>query len=183
MNRKILNVLLLVGIVAGFSACKEDEDGAPGKFTFHGETHDLSKAFAANWDTWQNGDDTYYTWEISLTSSGVDYDETEKEFTGEGDVVSLSIQAINDDGFLPVGTYDPIGTVSTVVEKGWCWSDFRLIGYDFDEEDGVVDVGAQTVNATISKSGDVYTINFTIAPDTGETITGSYSGSVREVEY
>jgi len=173
MKRKIFSLMLLVALVVGFSACKDDDDTPPGKFTHDGKTYDLARAFATLWDSWTSGDDTYYAWDLYLTSSGINYDETEEEFTGEGEAVLLTIYALNDDSFVPVGTYNSADDE--------CWSDGVYVDFNVETGDGDEFEDFDSVTVTITKSGDTFTIEYTIEFTDGDTVTGSYKGSIKEI--
>lgn len=156
----------------GFSSCNDDEDGPPGKFTFNGKTYQITKVYAESDGSEPVGDDVYYYWTVYLVSSGISYNTTEEEWSGTGDAVLLYFWALNDDSLLPPGTY-------TDDDDGYC--DGVYIGYNVVEEVGDYYGDFDSVSFTISKSGNTYTINFTIETDDGEVITGSFTGSVSDI--
>jgi len=172
MKRKSISLMLLVAVVVGFSACKDDEE-APGKFTLGSKTYELGKAVTLFLEAYGSPGNMYYVWRIALASPGVNFDEDDKVFTGAGEVVLLTIYPKNDDSFLPEGTYDG--------EDQETWCDYVVTGYDFANIEGDTYYDFEEVTVTISKSGDTYTIAFTIVTVDGETITGSYTGAVQNV--
>jgi len=166
----ILNFTVFAALLVCFSSCDGDDEGPSGSFTFDDESYKLSRGYVRLDDTDVSGDNTYYYWTAVLTSKGIQYDEV---FTGKGDAVILNIVALNDDGVLPSGTYT---STNETADSNGVYIDFNVI-----TEVGEVHTDVTDVSITITKSGSTHKISFTIELNSGETVTGSFSGKVTEI--
>lgn len=159
----------------GLSSCSDDDNNEPaGKFTLDGTSHNLSKAYGGINFIDEVGDDTYYDWSIILVSSGISYDNDEEGFVGTGEAVILWISVLNDDTFIPPGNYKYSD------DTGDC--DGIYVDFNVETLDGEAYEDADDASITISKSGNTYTINFTITLEDETVVTGSYKGSITELE-
>lgn len=173
MRKVIFNLLLLGAMAALFGSCKDDEKPVGGSFTYNGEKVTLKKGFYADWGSDQIGDDFYYYWTLTLTTQDLAFDEEEEEMTGEGDLIYLGLYGFNiGESELPVGTFE------YDANEGENELDYALIllGYGGSQFEYTDDVKAGVV--TISKSGDSYTITFTLTLETDEVVSGKYQGKL-----
>ena len=174
MKKLIISCSAFIALVVVFSSCSDDEKDPAGQFTYDGESHNLTKGFGEVDDVTQIGDDIYYDWNILLSSNGISYNEDEDDYVGTGDAVTLWISVLNDDTFLPSGTYEYDEDTG---DSYGIYIDFNVeIGAGESYED------VDDTSITISKSGDTYTINFTITLGDGSEVTGSYNGSITRVD-
>ncbi len=81
---------------------------------------------------------------------------------------------MNDDSFIPEGSYS---LDDETADSYGIYTDYDTVtGLGTTYED-IADV-----SITISKSGNTFTINFTITLDDATVITGSYKGSITEID-
>lgn len=173
MKKDLLFIGYIIIFFIGFSSCHNDDDVPPGSFTSDGKTFSISKGYTILERTKDVGVDTYYYWSVYLTSAGIQFSPTDKNWKGEGEAVLLFFTVLNDDGLLPPGIYN------TENGDGDCavYTNFNIetgAGQKFED--------MEATSFEVVKSGTSYTITFTITLQ-GKVINGSYKGSIEKVAY
>jgi hypothetical protein len=149
-----------------FSSCDDDENYA-GRFSLNEKSYQLTNGFAELNGIYGAGGKNYYYWIITLTSKGINIDNN-KDFEGTGDAVVLEIAAINDDRFVPEGTYN--------FSDETAYSYGVYLDYNTKTGTGTSYISITDALITIEDSGDGVKINFSITLINGSTVTGSYKG-------
>ena len=164
--------IAFMALAVALTSCGDDEKKVQSKFTFKGKDYELTRGFAEFDGIYTAGADKYYYWILVLTSSGITVDDDE-EFQGTGDAVIIEIRAKNDDSFVPAGSYE--------------FDDDLAYGYgvyvNFNPATGAGSgyTDIEDISITVSKSGNTYTINFTITLGDGSVVTGTYKGDLVEI--
>ena len=175
------SIIALFALLPFFlSACSDDDDNGNGinnHFTYDGDTYSLHEGMKMYWGSgWGNG----YNWDIYLYSEGIEFDETEMDFTGSGHGIFLEIFSPIEEG-VEDGTY----TFDTNDEENsfsfGTWSSI-IIDYDGEEDSGTeLDIIGGTVE--ISKSGNTYDISFDMTVEDDKTVTGNFSGPLPAIDF
>lgn len=153
------------------TSCKKDDDPTNNKFSYDGSTYTLEKGFLN--DLGSNATGTQ-TWQVFLTSSGVDI--VNFSYKGSGEVVYLDLNNISTDSLVS-GTYN--------------WSDTRknfsmvpdteiFVDFGFGTSEGTK-VLATGGSADVTVNGDEVTIDFTLTLENGKTVTGDFSGLLQDL--
>ena len=85
MKNQVLFFLAIFGLFM-YTGCKKDDNNTSVKneFVLNGSTYDLSKGFITDYGANGNGS---YDFDITLTSSGVNYSDAQEAFSGTGDFI------------------------------------------------------------------------------------------------
>jgi hypothetical protein len=164
-----LTKLLIVLVALQFACSKDDEPVITngGTFTLDGTSYVLSQGFLVD----EGGQ-----YAIILTSSGISLESSNgDDFIGTGDFVFLGVIASSTTSFEP-GTFNwsDTGGPNTI--------EFAEVGVNLDvsgDVEGALEGTGGT--ASVAKSGDIYTISFSIITDSN-TATGSYIGPLTDVQ-
>ena len=156
-----------------FVGCGDDDmDGPRNSFTLDGETYELTKGFLEDFGTNGNGS---FDFDVTLTSATINYSEVQGSFNGVGDFVYLDFNTSSEDGLIS-GTYNfssdrnAFTFVAGVVGTGYDLS--TASGEDFTILGGT---------AEVSIDGTTTTIDFDITTSSNLTVTGSWTGMLREI--
>ncbi|MEQ8425046.1 MAG: hypothetical protein RIA63_10075 [Cyclobacteriaceae bacterium] len=163
---KTLGKLLIILVALQFACSKDDEVENGGTFTLGGTTYILSKGFLVD-EGGQYG--------IILTSSGISLaSSTGDDFTGTGDYVVLYVITSSATSFVP-GTflYSDSGGPNTI--------EYAEVGVNLDVSANVEGIEATAGTATVTLSGGIYTITFSMTTDSG-AVTGTYMGPLTDVQ-
>ena len=174
MKKVFISSFILAASIAFLGSCKDDEgSGNKSSFTLGGKEYKLTKAFVALDEIEVEDEDVYYGWDIAMTSDGLF--ESEGNLDGKGDAVHVEFWAVNDDSEdLPVGTFVYPEAGGNFIESVGVY-----VGFDFDigeAEEEYEDIKSATM--TISKSGNTYTVSFSITLEDDSVVTGKYVGTV-----
>jgi len=174
MRKDLLFIACIIIFFIGFSSCHNDVDVPPGSFTSDGKTFSVSNGYSILESTKDVGVDTYYYWSVYLTSPGIQFSPADKTWKGEGEAVLLFFTVLNDDGFLPPGSYN------TDKGDGDC-----AVYTNFNIETGTGQKFEDMENASfeIRKTGTSFAITFTATLPGGKAINGSYKGLIEKVVY
>ncbi len=171
--KKIIVVLLFISL---FSACEItspiEDNPFTGSFVFSGTTYSI---VSGNIEDYQNVGSPYNLG-IYLMGQGMGFDTVNSVFTGLGDIVVLDLNSSTAGDFTN-GTYSwwDGTTVGTFEAEA---ADFYIDYNTGDDSFSDFAIGAGG-SVTISKSGSIYTISFTILDGSGATIvTGSGQGEL-----
>ena len=170
---------MLLFVVALITACKDDEK--PERFfIYKGQKISLAKGFLVNLGSYTDGDDEYFEWGVAFASNGVDIEDSES-FTGQGDLILISLDVLNDDSRLPAGTY----TFDPAEGEHLADGSVVFINFNFGDlgDDGnTVYEDIDEMEVVVTKSGSNFTITYTLEFAEGETITGKFQGALTDVE-
>jgi ABC-type oligopeptide transport system substrate-binding subunit len=154
--KKLASVMLAVSLCALFiTACSKDEKPTPagGSFSVDG------KAYNSNYAYWNKEG-------LVITNIGVAPDYIEN-------YVRILIDSLN----YPTYTFLTRANGAYDAKKNFSSAEIRYNASNVaGEGKDITGVTAGTV--TVSKSADIYKINYTITLDGGKVVTGSYNGQV-----
>ncbi len=179
MTKKWLWMLALVAMPLVFVSCSDDDDDDNGltanHFSYDGTTYDLAGGILFTGE----GTGDAYVISMFLHSPGIQFSDEDKDFTGEGHGVSLTL--LSPEEHQPgTGTYNFDGSFS-----------FEL--YTFTDGEVVIDFNAETEEGTqlpitggsveVEESGENNRVTFTLETTDGSTITGQFSGSMSVYDF
>lgn len=173
MFKRILSFVAIAATAANFVACSEDAEPAASDnyFTVNEDTFPLLTGTIASIQTEHHPvtNEVVDEWDIFLSSGDLD---------GKTHWVRFILNS-SDENTVPLGTY-------TYDEE---YKDHQMDDFTFyvanimrnaDLEEGSGDLFANTDfssgTVTIAKSGNVYTVTYSIVLDGGATSTGHYTG-------
>ncbi len=178
MKAGALFTAVLTAIVLALTGCSKDKDEPKeyGQFTFE------AKSYALHWGMLENyGSITKagsYNFDVTLFSSGIDFDDQNETATGTGDGIHFEMySSLSTD--LATGEY-VFDTEATGNPLTFDYAAF-VIGYNWDEYTGqMYSITSGTV--TVAKSGTEY--EFTINCMSGEnSVTGHYKGPIEYYDW
>jgi hypothetical protein len=174
---KLFSIIFIAALATVTTSCDPDDDIAAvalaNEVTYDGSTYALSKGFLEDYGDNGNGS---YDFDVTLVSSGINYDSTNAEFTGSGQVLYLDLNSDSMAG-LSNGTYN-FSTART---------EFSLLTavvvVDFDAT-AMTGTGVQATggNVVLTKNGTQYTILVECTIASGGTISGSYEGTLTTIQ-
>lgn len=172
MNKNLFKIAIIILSVITFTGCSDDDDdNAKGTFTYNGTTYELSNGVIESYGSITKSS---YHLDLTLYSSGLNYEKG----TGTGNALYFEIfSSSNSDLVAGTYAYDPEWTGEPLT------FDFgaAYINFNITSESGTqVIINEGTV--TISKSGSTYTITVNCKDANDNSITGSYTGSLKYYE-
>jgi hypothetical protein len=173
MKRVTIYCCALIALSIALASCGDDDKGAASKFTYDGKSYNLTKGFAEFDGIYVAGTDDYYYWVLYLTSNGITIDDDD-DFEGTGDAVILEIRAKNDDSFVPTGSYE--------FDDDLAYSYGVYTNFSPGTGSGTSYTDIDDVSITVGKSGNTFTINFTITLGDNSVVKGSYKGGLTEID-
>lgn len=154
--KKLASVMLAVSLFALFiTSCSKDEKATPagGSFSVDG------KSFNSNYAYWNSGEG------LIITNIGVAPDYIENR-------VRIIIDSLN----YPMYTFMARANGAYDTKKNFSSAEVRYNATNTAGE-GTDITGVTAGTVTVSKSADIYKINYTITVG-GKVVTGSYNGQV-----
>ena len=180
MKKLLFSVGLLAALTLFLGSCKDDDPKNGGSFTYDGKKYTLAHAYITSDGTDTEGDDSYSYWFLVLVSSGLEYEEDDEWFNGEGDLIYVYLSAANkaDNETLPAGTYlAPSDDGEDRIDYGEFWLNYKTEAGTRDE----IETDVDDASITVTKSGTRYTLKFIINFEDDKQMTGSFSGPIEEV--
>lgn len=173
-----LLVLASVGSLLLLSSCSKDDDKIPNVLVIDGTSYPLSKGFITGYGVEEDENNNRGSvYEVLLSSSGINY--SDGDFSGSGQVLYLVLFSRSTIE-LESGTYD----VSDAFLEGKVIESLVFNGNITTSSGTLYFITGGRL--TLSKSGDTWTFRFDFngRTDSGAnvTITGSYSGTLQEIE-
>jgi hypothetical protein len=171
--KNYLFFLLGLSVLLVYSGCnKDDDDGVSNKFVLNGESYALSKGYIEDYGANGNGS---YDFDITLTSSDINYSDAQGLFSGTGDFIYLDLNSSLASGLVE-GTYSFSSTrdAFTLVD-GTVGTNYDLMvftGEDFSVVGGSVDIEI--------KGNETY-ISWNLTISNGTMVTGEFQGILREI--
>lgn len=168
----IFVLFLALGVLS--TSCGNDDDGgasSSNSFTLNGNSFDLERGFLT--DFGENIDGSF-DFDVTLTSSDIDFDGSTGYLSGMGDVVYLDLNSSSADG-LVAGTYAFAND-----REAFTFVD-ATVGTDVDVYTGSGTsflVTGGTVDVAIS--GSTTSLDFTLTLSNNDTVTGNWSGVLVE---
>lgn len=164
--KKIANLLLIALLLtSSLSSCKKDDDTFDSHVMFNGTKYTLVEGFYFSQIAGLNYNHYYF-----FVTDGLSYNETNQNFEGTGDMISITISTQSQT---PSGTHNIVG------ESGYFFGVTFTNGIPSGGEGNNFAGGT----ITISISGDIYQIDID-----GETfgegaLTGQYKGTLTPFEF
>lgn len=167
-----LLALAMIGLLA-LSCNDDDDDNTPSnQFTYDGTTYELSQGLLEEYGDNGNGS---FDFDVTLLTSGINFNNTTGEATGEGSGVYLDLNSPSEEGLVN-------GTYTFGDERdAFIMVDAEIVtDYDFEAGTGQI---ISVVDGTVELTEDegVYSISFELTASNNETITGTYNGELREI--
>lgn len=182
MNRNIQKIsTLFLASVLLFGCSKSDDDdvepAANNSFIINDQEYALDAGLIENYG---ETDLDVYDFDITLYSSAVTVVEEDGEYyelAGEGNALYFDFASSTESDLAP-GTY----TYSDAYEVGTFAVGAAVADADFGSESGT-GYFVESGTVTVEKDGDTYKITFDVTLDTGDNMTGSYSGLLKLYDY
>jgi hypothetical protein len=173
MKRNILNILLLAGAVVIFSSCKDDDEKSAGSFKIEDVSTTIKTGVFIYSSELSGENDDIYRHEVAFLGEGLSI--SDDEAVGEGNALLMEI--VSSTTALEPGTYafkgSDVGSEPFDFSYGTAYIDLNAADeQDFDFTEGTI---------TVSKSGDVYTIDVSGTAD-GLAVEGHFSGKLVSLE-
>ncbi|MGB1242498.1 MAG: hypothetical protein ACPG49_08255 [Chitinophagales bacterium] len=172
---KVTLFVVSLFFIALSPSCKKD-DASPNnqnQFTLNEESFEISKGFIEEYGS--NGNDSY-DFDVSLVSSDINYNQTEGDFSGTGNVIYLDLNTSSENGLVS-GTYnysDDRDTFTLVAAA-------VATNYDTENETGSnFAVTGGSVDVDVDGSNVSFEFNLTISNNA--TVTGSFKGSLLSID-
>lgn len=171
-NIKYLNILMLLSILFTTFSCTE-EDSPAGHFTIHGDTYQLNSGYFLHQSSFTVGED-HVGWAIALTSKGVKYGEG-IEFTGQGEIISLSLILESNNMDFQSGTFT-LGDDDHDAYSSGVYIDFNI-----DTQSGETYEDPDDVKVILkSLGGNTVDIQFTITFGS-DIVSGNFKGTLKQL--
>lgn len=183
LNKKLImkkiNFLALISMLSllVLSACKKDDDPvAVNEFTVENQSYELAKGFIEPY-----GENTpeypgSYDFDITLTSSSINYSDLDEEFNGTGHIVYLDLNTSSPTGLVS-GTYNFSSerNVLTIVDG--------TAATNFDIANGSTGSSYEVIGGTVTITTDATEplIEFSLITTGNITVTGRYKGTLRPI--
>lgn len=167
---KKITKLLIILLVFQFACSKDDEAKVVtgGSFVIDGTSYELSKGFLVD----EGGE-----YGIILTSSSISLESSDgDDFIGTGNFISLYVISSSSTSFEP-GTF----TWNTNKAPGTIEDIGVGVNYNLETETGDLELDGTGGTVTVTLSGDIYTVTFTITTGT-KAVTGSFTGPLTDVQ-
>lgn len=167
LTRKTITVVVLAAALT-ISGCTKPEE--PDHFRYTVNDYPLGQGFIHNYGLPENG--TGYNFDVTLYSQGVSYNRDLHEFQGSGHVVYFQMYSASATE-LSAGTYQ----FSVGDSKSPGTFDVANFGMnlDFADDTGTL-VHAVSGVVEVSGTGADMVFDFECQTDTGEKVTGHFSG-------
>lgn len=172
MKNGLFFLLASFAILAYTGCNKDDDDALRSEFVLNGTTYSLAKGFIEDYGANGNGS---FDFDVTLTSSGVNYSEAQGTFSGMGDFVYLDLNSSLETG-LVAGTYNFSSdrNAFTIVDGA--------IGTDYDlnlgtGEDFTVNGGSVEVELIGNETRFSWSLNIS----NGTIVTGDFQGILRPI--
>jgi len=165
--------VLFVGLI--FSGCsKDDDEKSRGSFKVDGKSYSLSKGIIESAGEWSDGVHGMF---VILASDGLklSVSEWDADFSGKGHMIILGLYSPESDG-LALGTYeyDYYSEEVFTFDVGGV-----VVNMDFSTEDADAAFKVDAGTVKVKESGSNYSLEFAFYTDSGDKITGSYSGPLK----
>ncbi|MCB7481560.1 hypothetical protein [Christiangramia sediminis] len=180
-NYFLPRIFFLLLTLLSFSACSEDDD-APndddgggsgnGNATYDGRTFNFTQGVVAEFG---QGDEGVYNFDIDLLSDDFDIDFENEEINGRGEVLYFEMWT-SQSSELKEGTYKLSNGES---DFGITFADFSE-DYNFNLDEGSLKEAVEA-EVVLSRSGSIYSLDYTLNFADGKTLTGSFEGDLYEV--
>lgn len=174
----LLPLLSCLAVAMFISSCGKDDEGIPNRLIIDGTIYALSKGYISGYGVEEDANGNLGSiYEVLFTSSGITFNDD--DLTGTGQILYMALFSRSTIE-LAAGTYD----VRDTFLEGSVLESFAADGNFTTGNVSGYEIISGTL--TISKSGNswVFNFNFSARNDTGGTVTvtGSYSGTLEEVE-
>lgn len=175
MKKSILNILLLAGAAIIFSSCKDDDEKSAGSFKIEDVSTPIKTGVFIYSSELSGENDDIYRHEVAFLGEGLSVSDVDIDVVGEGNALLLEI--VSSTTALEPGTYafkgSDVGSKPFDLSYGTAYIDLNTPDkQDFEFTGGTM---------TVSKSGDVYTIDVNATAD-GLAVEGHFSGKLVSFE-
>ncbi len=175
-TKTLLLTIALLGIT--FNGCKKETNSMGESYLVIGDTSfDLKNGILMNLGM-VDAEEGIYGLELLLLSDGFtfEFNEDSSDFDVSGKGNGISFTLFSDEMTLTSGTFTFANAYP--FEAGTFAYASYVLGYDseeddFDEEDDIV-----SGKVTVTKSGNTYTIKIECTSESGNTVSGTYKGSL-----
>ena len=162
-----------------FTSCSdEDDNAADNKVTFDGKEFDLAWGLLEKYGRLDPLDNAYNI-DLTLVSSGFNYDETNDEITGKGSGIYFEMFTESPTELLE-GTYEYVVQDAT---EPFTFDDGGLVyNYDSDQEESGLEFSIKSGTVEVKKDGETYEITIKCTGENGEIISGYYKGTLMFID-
>lgn len=179
---KKINFYFLISLLAltvTFTSCDKDDNDdivttpTGGEALYDGTTYALDNGYIINYGEAETNGDAF-EFVVYLATDGITYDATEEVFEGDGSLLLLGLMTDSEEKLVS-GTYN---FSSEELPFTFVYAHFDPDYADEEIDDTYIDGGTVEVNV---ETEDNIVITYSLTDNTGKTITGSYSGSIKEI--
>jgi len=174
--RTIFSSLMIIAMFIGCekdddTVVKEEKETKTNSFIYENTTYDLDSGHI---DTWSSEDtDDYAVFSIYLVSSEIQVSDSGQTGTGDAMYFELLSSSLTE---LTVGKYTFDETmISTPM---YCFESSTYTNYNFTDGIGV-NLDAVSGELNISKSENIYEIDFNLNLENDKIVTGYYKGELK----
>ncbi|HJX71136.1 MAG TPA: hypothetical protein VJ346_04270 [Bacteroidales bacterium] len=179
IEKKILTTVLFCLIILAGCKKDKDEDSSDNYIKYDGKMYPVDKGVLENFG---DNDDGVYNLDLSLISDGITLIESQGELTGAtgtGNIIYFEMYT-NSSTQLDNGNYEYnyLAEEPGTFDEGWIG-----INYDFDDEEGDIELEIEDGTITVTKNGYVYEITISCTDDAAKSVTGYYKGTLKYYDY
>lgn len=177
-NYFLPRIFFLLLTVISFSACSEDDDAANdddgggntnGNATYDGTSFNLTQGVVTNFG---QGEEGLYNFDIDLLSDDFDIDFENEEVNGRGEVVYFEMWT-SQSSELKEGTYKLSNGEN---DFGITYAEFAQ-DFNFSSDEGSFKE-ATAAEVILSRSENIYSLDYTLSFSDGKTLTGTFEGDL-----
>jgi hypothetical protein len=180
MKRLSLLMFLSFIVIGGlFTSCSDDDDkAADSKVTFDGKEFNLARGLLEKYGMLDPVDKAYNI-DLTLVSSGLNYDETNDEITGKGSGIYFEMFSESPAELLE-GTYE---YESVEAANPFTFDSGGLTyNYDSEQEESEQELEIKSGTIEVKKDGETYEITIKCTGENGEIISGYYKGTLMFID-
>lgn len=165
-------ISLFILLVLSIFSCKKEET-IVNYFEYEQIKYEIDEGIIESYGK-INPEDPGYNYDISLFSTGIVFNSLEGSFSGSGNIIVLQMYSNLESNF-SLGTY----TFDSSGDKNPFTFDLGRFGLfvNMDEQSGTI-ILVNSGSIVISKDEDSWSFTFNCSTLAGNTITGSFSGSL-----
>lgn len=166
----IFTLIILFGSVTACDYLIFENNQASNSFTYDGDTHNIE---FANLEDYED-EASPYNLGLYLVGPGLTFDHDTADFSGTGDIIILDLYTSMVDGLTSeTYTWSAERNIETI-SSAEMYLNYNTADNSYDS-----DIKAGNASVTVSRSGDIYTINFTMSNESDlEIVSGSYEGTL-----
>ncbi len=174
MKQFTIQLLISLLLILVTTACKKDEEEKGNHLNYKGITYNLDQGVLLYYGQWFDNPNSF-NFDLTLLSSGIQYNEEEDEYTGKGHGIYFELFSSSETELIP-GKYifdqEESLEPNTFKEAGF------VINFDTSTEIGDVEEDIVSGSITIKVDGSTYDFIIDCKDDSGNTLTATFKGTL-----